>query len=68
MQSIPPTQDTLLQLSRHVAFQAGNWTTSDLAQQQAPSPEGHGWIIDRESQSSTPVWSALQLSSVARSA
>ena len=64
MESIPPTQDALLQHSKRVAYQAGIWTTSDLAQQQPPSPEGHGWTFDRESQSWVPVWSTLPLSSI----
>ena len=33
---IPPTQDALLQHSKRVVYQAGIWTTSDQAQQQAP--------------------------------
>ncbi len=49
-------QDALLQ---HVAYQAGIWTTSN---QQAPTPEGHGWTLDKESNSWLPVWTtALKL-------
>ena len=32
MESIPPTQDALLQHCKHVAYHAGIWTTSELAQ------------------------------------
>ena len=65
MENIPPTQDALLQHSKHVAYQSEIWTTSDLAQQQTPSLEGHGWTFDRESQSWLPVWSTPPLSSIA---
>ena len=41
---------------KRVAYQAKIWTTSDLAQQQTPTPEGHGWTLDRESNSWLPVW------------
>ena len=58
VENIPPTQDTLLQYSKHVAYHAGIW-------KQTPSPEGHGWTFDRESQSWVPVWSTLPLSSIA---
>ena len=63
MENIPPTQDALLQHSKHVAYQAGIWTTSDLAQQQPPSPEGHGRTCDEEHQSWVPVWITLPVSS-----
>ena len=65
MENIPPTQDALLQHCKRVAYQAGIWTTSDLAQPQAPTPEGHGWTLDRNSQSWLPVWSTLPVSSKA---
>ena len=42
MENIPPTQDALLQHCKRVGYQAGIWTTSDMAQQQTPPPEGHG--------------------------
>ncbi len=63
MESIPPTQDALLQHSKRVVYQAGIWTTSELAQQHTPTPEGHGWTFD--SQSWCPIWSTLPLSSKA---
>ena len=65
MENIPPTQDTLLQHSKRVAYQAGIWTTSELAQQQTPTPDGHGWTLDRNSPSWLPVWSTLPLSAKA---
>ena len=65
MENIPPTQDAVLQHSKRVSYQAGIWTTSDLAQKQPPSPEGHGWTFDREHQSWVPVWSTLPVSSIA---
>ena len=37
MQTIPPTQNALLQHSKRAAYQAALWTTSE---QHAPSPEG----------------------------
>ena len=43
MQAIPPTQNALLQHSKRAAYQAALWTTSDLSEQHAPSPEGRGW-------------------------
>ncbi len=49
MESIPPTQDALLQHSKRVVYQAGIWTTSELAQQHTPTPEGHGWTFDSQS-------------------
>ncbi|KAF3832197.1 hypothetical protein F7725_025862 [Dissostichus mawsoni] len=39
MEHIPPTQDSLLQHLKRVAYQSGIWATSDLAQQRTPSPE-----------------------------
>ena len=33
METIPPTQDALLQHCRQVAYQAGIWSTSNNAQQ-----------------------------------
>ena len=57
MENIPPMQDALLQHSKHVAYQAG--ITSELAQQQTPTPERHGWTLDRNSLSWLPVWSTL---------
>ena len=65
METIPPTQNALLQLCKRVAYQAGIWTASDLAQQQTPTPEGHGWTLDRESNSWLPVWTTLPVASAA---
>ena len=58
-------KDALLQHSKRVAYQAGIWATSDLAQQQTPTPERHGWTLDSNSQSWRPVWITLPLSSKA---
>ena len=44
MESIPPSQGALLQHSKRVAYQAGIWTTSNISQQELPSPEGYGWL------------------------
>jgi len=65
METIPPTQNALLQHCKRVVYQAGIWTTSDLAQQQAPTPEGHGWTMDSETKSWLPVWTTLPMSSKA---
>ena len=45
METIPPTQDALLQhtIAKRVAYQAGIWTTSNLSLQQSPSLVGL-WI------------------------
>ena len=50
----PPIQDALLQhVKRGVAYQAGIWCTSELTEQHAPSPEGWGWTLHKDSQSGT---------------
>ena len=46
MESIPPTKDALLQHLKHVTYQAGIWTTSELTEQNRPSPESSGWKRD----------------------
>ena len=65
METIPPTQDALLQHTKGVAYQAGIWTTSNLSLQQSPSPEGCGWTLDKQSSSWLPVWTMLPLASKA---
>jgi len=65
MDHIPPTQDSLLQHVKRVAYQSGIWATSELAQQPIPSPEGCGWTLDRDSQIWLPVWSLLPMASKA---
>ncbi len=65
METIPPTQDALLQHSKHVSYQAGSWTTSELAQQRTPTPEGRGWTLEKESNAWVPVWTTLPLASKA---
>ena len=63
METIPPTQDTLLQHCKHVAYQAGIWTTSNLVEQQTPSPEENGWTLAEETKSWRPVWTTLPVAS-----
>ena len=64
MESIPPTQDPLLQHSKRVVYQAGIWTTSNISQQELPSPEGHGWQLNEQCKWS-PVWINLPMASKA---
>ena len=54
METIPPTQDALLQHRRRVAYQAGIWSISKL-----PSAEGYGWKLSKECKWS-PVWITLE--------
>ena len=49
MQTIPPTQNILIQHSKRAAYQAALWTTSRLSDQHAPSLEGWGWELDSDS-------------------
>ena len=55
METIPPTQDALLQHSRRAAYQAGiYWSLSDETQYDipiVPSPEGYGWTMTSEGKS-----------------
>ena len=46
METIPPTQNALLQHTQRAAYQAGIWTTSNYTNLDTPSPEGHGWPFD----------------------
>lgn len=39
METISPTQDALLQHTRHAAYQSEIWSTSDQSIQGIPSPE-----------------------------
>ena len=64
MESIPPTQDALLQHSKQVVYQAGIWTTSNISQQELPSPEGYGWQLNEQCKRS-PVWITLPMASKA---
>ena len=43
METLPPTQDTLLQHIRQAVYQTGIWATSTLSQQGIPSPRDYGW-------------------------
>ena len=65
MQIISPAQNALLQHSKRAADQAALWTTSDLSEQHAPSPEGWGWELDSDSLSYIPVWNTLPIASKA---
>lgn len=56
MQTIPPTQDALLQHIRRVTYQGGIWSTCEKSEQNLPTPEGWGWTFSKDSQSWTPVW------------
>ena len=46
MERISPTKDALLQHIKCVACQAGIWTTSELTEQNRPSPESSAWKLD----------------------
>ena len=57
MERVPPTQDTLLQHTLRVIYQAGIWMTSDRAQQAIVSPQHFGWT--KAEHSWLPVWLTL---------
>ena len=62
VETIPPTQDALLQhCRRRVAYQAGIWSISNKAQQGLPiaSPEGYGWKLSKECKW-CPAWITLK--------
>ena len=65
MEHIQPTQDSLLQHAKRVAYQSGIWATCELAHQPTPSPEGCGWTLDGDSHVRRPVWSTLSMVSKA---
>ena len=66
MESIPPTKDALLQHLKHVTYQAGIWTTSELTEQNRPSPESSGWKRDNSTHGTwVPVWTTLPIASKA---
>ena len=67
IESIPPTQDALLQHIRRVTYQAGIWSTCDKSEQKLPSPEGWGWTFNREAQVWTPIWITRPIASKAYS-
>ena len=64
METIPPTQDALLQHRRRVVYQAGICSISNKAQRELPSPEGYGWKLSKECKWS-PVWITLPVASKA---
>ena len=45
---LPPTSDCLLQHLKQANYQAFVWRHSVEAMQDLESPEGHGWVRDRE--------------------
>ena len=65
MEALPPTQGALLQHSNRAVYQASVWTTADQPQQQAPSPEGWGWTLDKDSKAWLPFWTTLPIASEA---
>lgn len=65
MESIPPTQEALLQHSKRAAYQARIWASSNQVQQKTQTPEGCGWTLDTETKSWRPVWSSLPMASKA---
>ena len=65
MEKIPPTQGALMQHSKRAAYPAGIWCTSELSNQERPSPEGWGWSWDDKIRSWTPVWTTLPIASKA---
>lgn len=65
MEALPPTQAALLQHSNRAVYQASIWTTADQPQQQAPSPEGWGWTMDKDSNAWLPFWTTLPIASAA---
>ena len=65
MEHIQPTQDSMLQQSKRVAYQSGIWATCEMAHQPTPSPEGCVWTLDGDSNVRRPVWSTLSMASKA---
>ena len=65
METIPPTQSALLEHSKRAAYQTGIWVTCNMPLQHAPSPEGRGWTMKKESQSWIPVWTTMPMASKA---
>uniref|UniRef100_A0A1X7U406 Tesmin/TSO1-like CXC domain-containing protein n=1 Tax=Amphimedon queenslandica TaxID=400682 RepID=A0A1X7U406_AMPQE len=63
MESIPPTQDALLQHTKRAAYQSQTWCTSDEPFQDITSPEGIGRT--KEEDTWQPVWITLPVSSKA---
>ena len=59
MERLPQTQHSLLQHTKHAAYQAGVWCTSEQREQHTPSPEGWGWTL--EEIFLVPVWSTMPI-------
>lgn len=47
-QSLPPTQDALLLHIKRANYQSAIWSRSLVAVQDAPMPQGHGWVLTDE--------------------
>ena len=62
METIPPTQDALLQHCRRFVYQAGIWSISNKAQQELRTKSG--WKLSKEYKWS-PVWITLPVASKA---
>ena len=65
METLPPTQDALLQHSKRVAYQSGIWCTSEQNEQHTPTPQGWGWSLSEDGHSWMPVWNTLPTASKA---
>jgi len=65
METLPPTQDALLQHVRRIAYQSGIWCTSDQSEQHVPTAEDWGWTFYADNQSWIPVWNILPVASKA---
>ena len=63
MEHIPPTQDSLLQHAKLVAYQSGILATCEPAHQPTPGPEGCGRTLYGDSQVWRPVWNILSMTS-----
>ena len=65
MENLPPTRAALYQHSLRSIYQASIWTTSELSQQNRPSPTSWGWSWDDSTKAWTPVWTTLQVANQA---
>jgi len=50
---------SLLQYTKHAAYQAGVWCTSEQREQHTPSPEGWGWTLEENIW--VTVWSTMPI-------
>ena len=65
MENLPPTRAALLQHSLISVYQASIWTTSELPQQNRPSPASWGWNLDEAANTWSPLWTTLPVASKA---